>query len=99
MAKGYSPERVKLAMFEALEDMPKQHAYTIDSEADKTATPNNILENMDELYGVKMTFQALSAALCGLQQWPYESCRDYYDWMVQITVLLRREALQSVLPR
>ena len=76
-------------MFEALEDMPKQHAYTIDSEADKMASPNDILENMDELYGVKMTFQALSAALCGLQQRPYESCRDYYDRMVQITVLLR----------
>ena len=89
MAKGYSQERVKLAMFEALEDMPKQHAYTIDSEADKMATPTEILENMDELYGVKMTFQALSAALCGLQQRPYESCRDYYDRMVQITVLLR----------
>ena len=89
MAKGYSLERVKLAMFEALEDMPKQHAYAIDSEADKMASPNEILENMDELYGVKMTFQALSAALCGLQQRPYESCRDYYDRMVQITVLLR----------
>ena len=89
MAKGYSPEWIKLAMFEALEDMPKQHAYAIDSEADKMATPNDILENMDELYGVKMTFQALSAALCGLQQRPYESCRDYYDRMVQITVLLR----------
>ena len=89
MAKGYSLERVKLAMFEALEDMPKQHAYAIDSEADKMATPNEILENMDELYGVKMTFQALSAALCGLQQRPTKSCRDYYDRMVQITVLLR----------
>ena len=88
MAKGYSLERVKLAMFEALEDMPKQHAYAIDSEADKMASPNEILENMDELYGVKMTFQVLSAALCGLQQRPNESCRDYYDHMVQITVLL-----------
>ena len=76
-------------MFKALEDMPKQHAYAIDSKADKMATPNEILENMDELYGVKMTFQALSAALCGLQQRPYESCWDYYDRMVQITVLLR----------
>ena len=46
LAKGYSQERVKLAMFEALEDMPKQHAYTIDSEADKTASPSDILENM-----------------------------------------------------
>ena len=89
MAKGYSLEWIKLAMFEALEDMPKQHAYAIDSEADKMASPNEILENMDELYGVKMTFQALSAALCGLQQRPHESCRDYYDHMVQITVLLR----------
>ena len=88
MAKGYLPEWIKLAMFEALEDMPKQHAYAIDSDADKMATPNDILENMDELYGVKMTFQALSAALCGLQQRPYESCRDYYDRMIQITVLL-----------
>ena len=87
MAKGYSLERIKLAMFEALEDMPKQHAYAINSEADKMASPNEILENMDELYGVKMTFQALSAALCGLQQRPHESCRDYYDRMVQITVL------------
>ena len=66
MAKGYPQERVNLAMFEALEDMPKQHAYAIDSEADKMASPNDILENMDELYGVKMTFQALSAALL----WP-----------------------------
>ena len=89
LAKGYPQERVKLAMFEALEDMPKQHAYTIDSETDKMASPTNILENMDELYGVKMTFQALSAALCGLQQHPYESCQDYYDRTVQITVLLR----------
>ena len=30
LAKGYSAEWVKLAMFEALEDMPKQHAYAID---------------------------------------------------------------------
>ena len=70
MAKGYSSEWVKLAMFKALKDMPKQHAYAIDSEADKMAIPNDILENMDELYDVKMSFQALSAALCGLQQWP-----------------------------
>ena len=71
MAKGYSLEQIKLAMFEALEDMPKQHAYAIDSEADKMASPNEILENMDELYGVKMTFQALSAALCGLTAMAY----------------------------
>ena len=76
-------------MFEALEDMLKQHAYSIDAEVDKMPSPSNILENMDELYDIKMTFQALSAALCGLQQQPYESCRDYYDRMVQIIVLLR----------
>ena len=64
MAKGYSSKQVKLTMFEALEDMPKQHAYAIDLEADKMASLNDILENMNELYSVKMTFQALSVALC-----------------------------------
>ena len=54
MAKGYSLERIKLAMFEALEDMPKQHAYAIDSEADKMASPKIPKSNMADA-GMKLT--------------------------------------------
>ena len=87
LAKGYEPKRVKIAMFEAMEGMAKDHAANIDQYGVLTAL--EILEGMDRLYGVSMTFQSLNAALCGLQQWATEICRDYYDCFTQITVLLR----------
>ena len=49
----------------------------------------HILDGLDSLYGVSMTFQSLNVALCGLQQKPMESVRAYYNRMVQITVILR----------
>ena len=48
-----------------------------------------ILDGLDSLYGVSMTFQSLNAALCGLQQKPMESAHTYYNCMAQITVILR----------
>ena len=66
LAKGYNPERVKIAMFEAMEGMAKDHAANIDQYGVLTAF--EILEGMDRLYGVSMTFQSLNTALCGLQQ-------------------------------
>ena len=74
-------------MFEAMEGMAKDHAANIDQYGVLTAL--EILEGMDWLYGVSMTFQSLNAALCGLQQRATETCRDYYDCFTQITVLLR----------
>ena len=65
LAKGYEPERVKITMFEAM-GMAKYHAANIDQYGVLTAL--EILEGMDWLYGVSMTFQSLNAALCGLQQ-------------------------------
>ena len=55
LAKGYEPERVKIAMFEAMEGMTKDHAANIDQYGVLTAP--EILEGMDRLYGVSMTFQ------------------------------------------
>ena len=66
LAKGYEPERVKIAMFKAMEGMAKDHAANIDQYGVLTAL--EILEGMDQLYGVSMTFQLLNASLCGLQQ-------------------------------
>ena len=73
-------------MFELMEGMAKDHAANIDQYGVLTAL--EILEGLDRLYGVSMTFQLLNAALCGLQQRASESCRDYYDCLTQITVLL-----------
>ena len=73
-------------MFKAMEGMAKDHAANIDQYGVLTAL--EILEGMDRLYGVSMTFQLLNAALCGLQQRATETCRDYYDHFTQITMLL-----------
>ena len=89
LAKGYEPKRVKIAMFEAMEGMAKDHAANIDQYGVLTAL--EILEGMDWLYGVSMTFQLLNTALCGLQQRATEMCRDYYDRFTQITCFCGRD--------
>ena len=68
LAKGYEPERVKIAMFEAMEGMAKDHAANIDQYGVLTAL--EILEGMDRLYGVSMTFQSLNAASVGYNNKP-----------------------------
>ena len=59
----------------------------IDKNGDLRVT--RILDGLDSLYGVSITFQLLNAALCGLQQKSMESAHAYYNRMVQITVILR----------
>ena len=66
LAKGYEPEQVKIAMFKAMEGMAKDHVANIDQYG--VLTTLEILEGMDRLYRVSMTFLSLNAALCGLQQ-------------------------------
>ena len=70
LAKGYEPECIKIAVFEAVEGMAKDHAANIDQYGVLTAL--EILEGMDQLYGVSMTFQSLNAALiCSKEQPKY----------------------------
>ena len=66
---------------------PGDNAKMIDENRDLHVTC--ILDGLDSLYGVSMTFQLLNTALCGLQQKPMESARAYYNHMAQIMVILR----------
>ena len=74
-------------MFASLEGMARDNAKMIDENGDLHIT--RILDGLDSLYGVSMTFQSLNAALCSLQQKPMESAHAYYNCMAQITVILR----------
>ena len=74
-------------MFASLEGMARDNAKMIDENGDLHVT--RILDRLDSLYGVSMTFQSLNAALCSLQQKPTESAHTYYNSMEQITVILR----------
>ena len=68
---GHNAAKVKEAMFASLEGMAQDNAKMIDENGDLHVT--RILDGLDSLYGVSMTFQSLNAALCGLQQRPMES--------------------------
>ena len=84
---GHDATKVKEAMFASLEGMARDNAKMIDENGDLHVT--RILDGLDSLYGVSMTFQSLNAALCGLQQRQMESAHAYYNHMAQITVILR----------
>ena len=81
---GHNAAKVKEAMFASLDGMAQDNAKMIDENG-----VTRILDGLDSLYGVSMTFQSLNAALCGLQQRQMESAHAYYNYMVQITVILR----------
>ena len=84
---GHNATKVKEAMFASLEGMAQDNAKMIDENGYLYVT--RILDSLDSLYGVSMTFQSLNAALCGLQQRQMESARAYYNRMARITVILR----------
>ena len=84
---GHNAAKVKEAMFASLEGMARDNAKMINENGDLHVTC--ILDGLDSLYGVSMTFQSLNTALCGLQQRQMESARAYYNRMAQITVILR----------
>ena len=87
LEQGHNAAKVKEVMFASLEGMARDNAKMIDENGDLHVT--RILDGLDSLYGVSMTFQSLNATLCGLQQRQMESARAYYNRMAQITVILR----------
>ena len=48
-----------------------------------------ILEKMDMIYRTSISFWDLNAKLCGLKQGDQESPKEYYEWMVDISVALK----------
>ena len=77
LEQGHSAAKVKEAMFASLEGMARDNAKMIDENGDLHVM--RILDRLDSLYRVSMTFQSLNAALCGLQQKPMEPADAYYN--------------------
>ena len=87
LERGHDATKVKEAMFASLERMARDNVKMTDENGNLHVT--QILDGLDSLYGVSMTFQLLNAALCGLQQKPFEPACTYYNCMAQIVVILR----------
>ena len=74
-------------MFTTLEGKAKTNYQACDEKGD--LSPEKILEKMDMIYRTSVSFQDLNAKLCGLKQGDRESPKDYYEWMVDISVALK----------
>ena len=67
LQRGHDAAKVKEAMFAFLEGMARDNAKMIDENGYLHVT--RILDGLDSLYGVSMTFQSLNASLCSRNQW------------------------------
>ena len=65
-----------MKVFVSLEGMAKDNAKMINENGNLHVM--HVLDGLDSLYGVSMTFQSLNATLCGLQQKSMESTCAYY---------------------
>ena len=77
--KGYEDNKIKDAMLFSLENC--------DEHGD--LSPAEILKWMELSYNASVDFWDLNARLCSLKQGAFESPKDYYDCMVDISVALR----------
>ena len=85
--KKYPGPKIKEAMFTSLEGKAKRNYQACDEKGE--LSPEKILEKMDMIYGTSISFRNLNAKLCGLKQGDRESPKDYYEWMVDISVTLK----------
>ena len=85
--KGYEDNKIKDAMLFSLEGKAHQNFRHCDEHGD--LSPAEILKRMDMSYNASVDLWDLNARLCGLKQGTFESPKDYYDRMVDISVALR----------
>ena len=85
--KKYPGPKIKEVMFTSLEGKAKRNYQACDEKGDLSL--EKILEKMDMIYRTSVSFRDLNAKLCGLKQGDQESPKDYYEWMVDISVALK----------
>ena len=87
IVKKYPRPKIKEVMFISLEGKAKRNYQACDEKGDLSL--EKILEKMDMIYGTSISFRDLNAKLCRLKQGDRESPKDYYEWMVDISVALK----------
>ena len=86
--KKYPRPKIKEAMFTSLEGKAKRNYQACDEKGDLSS--EKILEKMDMIYRTSISFQDLNTKLCGLKQGDWESPKEYYEQMVDISVALKQ---------
>ena len=95
--KGYEDNKIKDAILFSLEGKARRNFRHCDEHGD--LSPAEILKRMDMSYNASVDFRDLNARLCCLKQGAFESPKDYYDHMVDISVALREYHQDRFQPR
>ena len=95
--KGYEDSKIKDTMLFSLEGKACKNFQHCNEHGD--LTPTEILKWMDMSYNASVDFLDPNARLCGLKQGAFELPKDYYDWMVDIGVVLQEYHQDQFQPR
>ena len=97
ITKKYPRPKIKKVMFTSLEGKAKRNYQACDEKGD--LSPEKILEKMDMIYRTSVSFRDLNTKLCWLKQGDRQSPKDYYEWMVDISVALKEYHRDRFQPR
>ena len=86
--KGYDDNRIRDAMLSSIEGQAYINFRSCDE--GRNCTPAQILNEMDSIYNVSVTFRDLNAQMCGLKQGANEPIKTYYERMADISVKLEQ---------
>ena len=86
--KGYDNDRIKSAMLSSVEGQAYVNFMSCDE--GRSRTPAQILQEMDGIYDVLITFWDLNARMCGMKQGPHEPIKAYYEWMADVSMKLEQ---------
>ena len=88
LRKGYDNDRIKDAMLSSVEGQAYVNFHSCDE--GRNCTPAQILQEMDGIYDVSITFRDLNARMCGLKQGSHEPIKAYYERMADVSVKLEQ---------
>ena len=88
LRKGFDNDRIKSAMLSSVEGQAYVNFMSCDE--GRSRTPAQILQEMDGIYNVSITFRDLNARMCGMKQGPHEPIKAYYERMADVSVKLEQ---------
>ena len=88
LRKGYDNDRIKSAMLSSVEGQAYVNFMSCDE--GRSRTPAQILQEMDGIYDISITFRDLNAQMCGMKQGPHEPIKAYYERMADVSMKLEQ---------
>ena len=86
--KGYNNDCIKDAKLSSVEGQAYVNFWSCDEGRNRTLA--EILQVMDGIYDVSITFRDLNAQMCGMKQASHQPIKTYYELMADVSVKLEQ---------